>query len=200
MINAVLDLQPSEPPPADRPPRHDGPALGQFVHITRFDRATRLLHIVVMVSFLGLSATGMPLLFSDAGWARLLASLFGGFRGAGLVHRMFGGILLGAVAWHLGNIAYRAMVRHEKGLFWGPTSMVPQPRDFVDLYGNVKWFFGLGPRPRFEHFAYWEKFDYWAVLWHGVDGRRRTRAMVSGCGLAYPARLDVQCRAVRPRC
>jgi cytochrome b subunit of formate dehydrogenase len=165
MTNAVLDLQPSEPPRADRPPRHDDAALGQFVHILRFDRATRRLHIVVMVSFLGLSATGMPLLFSDAGWARLLASLFGGFRGAGLVHRMFGGILLGAVAWHLANIGYRAVVRHEKGLFWGPTSMVPQPKDFVDLYGNVRWFLGLGPRPRFEHFAYWEKFDYWAVLW-----------------------------------
>jgi cytochrome b subunit of formate dehydrogenase len=107
----------------------------------------------------------MPLLFSDATWARLLASLFGGFHGAGIVHRLFGAVLLGAVAWHLGNIGYRAFGRGEKGLFWGPTSMVPQPKDLADLYGNVKWFFGVGPRPRFEHFAYWEKFDYWAVLW-----------------------------------
>lgn len=29
----------------------------------------------------------------------------------------------------------------------------------------MRWFFGLGPRPRFEQFAYWEKFDYMAVLW-----------------------------------
>ncbi|MBW8862205.1 MAG: hypothetical protein JF601_07515 [Acidobacteria bacterium] len=168
MTNAVLDLQqrgaPPQSPPPQSPPQSDV-ALGQFVHILRFDRATRLLHIVVMASFLELSATGMPLLFSDARWARLLASLFGGFHGAGLVHRAFGGVLLGAVAWHLLNIGYRAFVRGEKGLFWGPTSMVPQPRDFVDLYGNLKWFFGVGPRPRFEHFAYWEKFDYWAVLW-----------------------------------
>ena len=22
-----------------------------------------------------------------------------------------------------------------------------------------------GPKPRFDHFTYWEKFDYWAVFW-----------------------------------
>jgi len=134
-------------------------------HVVRFDRATRWLHVVVMVSFLGLSATGMPLLFSSAHWARLLASLFGGFHGAGVVHRVFGAALLGAVSWHLANVAYRAFVRGEKGLFWGPNSMVPRPKDFADFYGQTKWFFSLGPQPRFDHFTYWEKFDYWAVLW-----------------------------------
>jgi hypothetical protein len=24
---------------------------------------------------------------------------------------------------------------------------------------------GLGPKPQFERYAYWEKFDYWAVFW-----------------------------------
>ncbi|HMB78559.1 MAG TPA: hypothetical protein VKI43_00760, partial [Vicinamibacterales bacterium] len=86
------------------------------VHISRFDRPTRLLHIVIMTTFLGLSATGLPLLFSDAPWSRVLAALFGGFHGAGLVHRFFGATLLMAVAWHLANIFYRAFVRGETGL------------------------------------------------------------------------------------
>src|SRR4029450_8933234 len=43
--------------------------------------------------------------------------------------------------------------------------MMPQPKDFADFYGQMKWFFGLGPQPKFERFAYWEKFDYWAVMW-----------------------------------
>jgi hypothetical protein len=30
---------------------------------------------------------------------------------------------------------------------------------------HFRWFFGMGPRPRFDHFTYWEKFDYWAVFW-----------------------------------
>ena len=28
-----------------------------------------------------------------------------------------------------------------------------------------KWFFGIGPRPIFDRWTYWEKFDYWAVFW-----------------------------------
>ena len=140
-------------------------AITPHAHIARFDPATRWLHVVIMTTFLGLSATGMPLLFSEAPWARILARVFGGFHGAGLVHRGFGAALLAAVAWHIGNILYRAFIRGEKGLFWGPTSMVPQPRDLKDLYGQMKWFVGLGPQTKFEHFTYWEKFDYWAVLW-----------------------------------
>ena len=166
MTNAVLETPPREAhglkvtltEPA-------GAAIAEHLHVARFDRAKRWLHVVIMTTFLGLSATGMPLLFSEAPWAKLLARVFGGFHGAGIVHRVFGATLLAAVVWHVGNVLYRAVVRREKGLFWGPTSMVPQPRDFVDLYRQIKWFFGLGPQPRFEHFAYWEKFDYMAVLW-----------------------------------
>jgi cytochrome b subunit of formate dehydrogenase len=142
-----------------------GAAAPVPVHILRFDAKTRWLHVVIMTTFLGLSATGMPLLFSDAGWARFLASVFGGFHGAGLVHRFFGATLLGAVAFHVFDITWRAFVRGERGIFWGPTSMTPQPRDFVQFVQQVKWFLRLGPKPAFEHFAYWEKFDYLAVLW-----------------------------------
>lgn len=135
------------------------------IHIRRFDPAARRLHLVVMTSFLGLAATGLPLLFSDARWGRMLMSLFGGFRGAGIVHRFFGATLVAAVVYHVGNIAWRAFVRREPGLFWGPTSMVPQPYDFVQFWQQLRWFVGAGTRPRFDHFTYWEKFDYWAVLW-----------------------------------
>jgi cytochrome b subunit of formate dehydrogenase len=141
------------------------PRPARPLQIVRFDSKTRLLHVVVMVTFLGLAATGMPLLFSEAPWARVLAMLFGGFHGAGLVHRVFGAALLAGVVFHVADVFWRAFVRGEKGLFWGPDSMVPQPKDFADFYGQMKWFVGLGPQPKFERFAYWEKFDYWAVMW-----------------------------------
>lgn len=36
---------------------------------------------------------------------------------------------------------------------------------------HFRWFFGLGPKPKFDRYAYWEKFDYWAVFWGmGVIG------------------------------
>jgi cytochrome b subunit of formate dehydrogenase len=134
-------------------------------YVSRFDMKSRALHIVTMTSFLGLSATGLPLLFSEATWARGLATVLGGFRSAGIVHRFFGAALLGAVVYHLVNVLWRAFVRSERGIFWGPTSMVPQPRDVRDFVTQMRWFFGAAKRPRFEHFTYWEKFDYWAVLW-----------------------------------
>jgi cytochrome b subunit of formate dehydrogenase len=43
--------------------------------------------------------------------------------------------------------------------------MVPQPRDLKEMGAHFAWFFRRGPRPRFDHFTYWEKFDYWAVFW-----------------------------------
>jgi len=158
MTSATLDIQPLEE-------RAAAVAAAAEIHIRRFDGATRALHVVVMTSFLALAATGMPLLFSDAPWARALARLFGGFYGAGIVHRAFGSVLLLSVVWHLADVGWRSIVRGERGLFWGPDSMVPQPRDFVNLWRQIKWFFEQGPPPKFERFTYWEKFDYWAVLW-----------------------------------
>jgi cytochrome b subunit of formate dehydrogenase len=158
MTPVVLDAPAPPVEPAPRPT----PAP---THVFRFDRKTRILHILTMTTFLGLSATGLPLLFSDAPWARALAWVFFGFKGAGLVHRFMGATLLLVVVFHVADVSWRAFVRGERGLFWGPTSMVPQPKDFRDFFGMVKWFGVGGTPPKIDHFGYWEKFDYWAVLW-----------------------------------
>ena len=46
--------------------------------------------------------------------------------------------------------------------------------DFKDAIEMFKWFFGVGPRPYFDRWTYWEKFDYWAPFWGmtiiGVSG------------------------------
>jgi cytochrome b subunit of formate dehydrogenase len=38
-------------------------------------------------------------------------------------------------------------------------------RDIREFWQSLKWFFGLGPRPEFGRWTYWEKFDYFAVFW-----------------------------------
>ena len=50
-------------------------------------------------------------------------------------------------------------------MLWGPRSLVPQPIDLIQLIQHFRWFVGLGPRPRFDRYSYWEKFDYWSVFW-----------------------------------
>jgi hypothetical protein len=43
--------------------------------------------------------------------------------------------------------------------------MTPQPRDIADIWHMFKYFLYIGPRPKFDRFTYWEKFDYLAVFW-----------------------------------
>jgi cytochrome b subunit of formate dehydrogenase len=140
-------------------PKTEGPAF-----VRRFDAFDRVLHGLLMLSFLGLAATGLPLLFSDAGWARALTRVLGSFEVAGWLHRVAATLLIGVFATHLGRIG-RRLWRSDYGVLWGYRSMVPQPRDVRDFVGHVRWFVGRGPRPRFDRYTYWEKFDYWAVFW-----------------------------------
>jgi cytochrome b subunit of formate dehydrogenase len=134
-----------------------------------------VLHGLMMVSFLGLAATGLPLRFSDAAWARRLSHVLGGFEIAGWLHRVSALLLIGVFAVHLGRLIKRLFIKHDFGVLWGPHSMVPQWRDLTDMIGHLQWFLGAGPRPRFDRFTYWEKFDYWAVFW-GM-------AIIGGSGL-----------------
>ena len=132
----------------------------------RFGRPERVMHAGLMFSFIGCALSGVPLLFPYAGWARVLAGLMGGFEGAALAHRTCA-VLMGTVfVSHLLHLLWRA-IRTDGvlPLLWGPNSLVPQPKDIADIYGHLRFFLGLGPRPQFDRYTYWEKFDYMAVFW-----------------------------------
>ena len=124
----------------------------------------RVLHGMVIVSFLGLALTGLPLKYAETGWGQSLSRLLGGPFVAGYLHRLFAIVTFLYFGLHLGYVA-SLIVKGRRGIFWGPDSMVPQPHDFVQISQHVRYFLGLGPRPRFGRWAYWEKFDYWAVFW-----------------------------------
>ena len=136
-----------------------------MTHYFRFTLGERFLHGFLMLSFLGLVTTGMPLRFSQAGWAIWLSHTMGGFGVMGFFHRTFAVLLSTCFLLHVAHIFYRLWIRKEPGLLWGPYSLTPQPRDILELGQHIRWFFGLGPRPRFGRFTYWEKFDYFAVFW-----------------------------------
>ena len=134
-------------------------------YFLRFTRAQRGLHAVLFTTFLVLAATGLPLRFSSTPWAIRLAQEVGGFGAIIFFHKLCAFVLTLAFLIHFKNVMMRGLVHHEKGIFWGPTSMVANWKDVKDLFGHFRWFVGLGPRPQFERYAYWEKFDYWAVFW-----------------------------------
>ncbi|MFY9852932.1 MAG: hypothetical protein WAK26_03535 [Terracidiphilus sp.] len=134
-------------------------------YFMRFTRAQRYLHAALFTSFLGLAGTGLPLRFSESIWARGLAKGVGGFGAILFFHKFCAIVLTAAFLIHVKDLFTRAVIHHEKGIFWGKTSMVANWKDVKDLFGHLRWFLGLGPKPQFERYAYWEKFDYWAVFW-----------------------------------
>ncbi len=139
---------------------------GAGPYLWRFSPLNRTLHALVIVSFLGLVMTGLPLKFAYAPWAHTLVRVIGGVTTAGIIHRICAVITFGYFLTHVGNLVYRLITSPDrKSIVWGPTSMTPQLKDLQDIIAMFKWFLGRGPRPRFERYSYMEKFDYWAVFW-----------------------------------
>jgi len=151
-----------------------GSAPGRYYR--RFALVDRVMHAVLMLTFVGCALTGVPLIFSDEKWAAALVRLLGGFEAAGLIHRVCAALMILVFASHVIRVLLRAVAGGSLlAVLWGPDSMVPQWKDAQDLWGHFKWFLGRGPRPEFDRWTYWEKFDYWAVFW-GM-------AIIGGSGL-----------------
>jgi len=136
----------------------------------RFRRVHILLHLIVIVSFLGLSLTGLPLKFSDMPWARAMMSFYGGVHYAGLIHRACAILTFYYfLAVLIMSFDYLFVRRGVPGNWlqrlFGPDSLMPNLKDVRDVSGMVRWFFFRGAKPRFERWTYWEKFDFLAVFW-----------------------------------
>ena len=131
----------------------------------RFSATERVMHAFLMLSFTGCALSGLPLVFADKPWAAVVATALGGFQGAAIIHRICAFTLIVVFTAHLLVLLRRALGGQLRQMVWGPDSLVPQPQDAIDLWNNLKWFFGRGPKPTFDRWTYWEKFDYWAVFW-----------------------------------
>jgi cytochrome b subunit of formate dehydrogenase len=139
---------------------------GEKVYL-RFGRIHRRLHILVIISFLGLAITGMTLKFSYIWWAQLISDLLGGFESAGYIHRICAVITFFYFGTH---IIFLFRDKRRKNVTWrqylfNKNSMLPNGSDLKEAWQTLKWFIGLGPRPQYGRYTYWEKFDYFAVFW-----------------------------------
>ncbi len=146
----------------------------------RFAWPWRVAHLLFALSVMSLVLTGMSAFYSQTAWASFIMHLIGGPHMAGIIHRISATIMLGIFFIHLLYVIF-FLIRNRKTFEWfGPTSLVPRLQDLYDIIGMFKWGFGLGPRPAFDRWTYWEKFDYWAVFW-GM-------AVIGGSGsmLAFP--------------
>ena len=146
----------------------------------RFTSFERMLHILVVSSFLTLVITGMPLKFYYTPWAKQMFAVLGGPGSARTLHHLAALVTFLYFGLHLWSLVQNirrkrgTLFNPETGKFefrrvwrgvFGPDSMVPSFQDFRDFAAHVKWFFGKGPKPQWDRWTYWERFDYFAVFW-----------------------------------
>lgn len=145
----------------------DGTPVKQGQYVQRFTKGWRIAHLVLALAVMTLVITGTTVLFADSFWAPTVMILLGGAEIAAIIHRIaavtFGVIFIG----HLVVIFHKIYVvnKGQKFNWFGPDSLVPRWQDLLDFIAMCKWFFGKGPRPIFDRWTYWEKFDYWAPFW-----------------------------------
>lgn len=160
----------------------------EIVYVQRFNAFTRVLHIMMIVSFLTLAVTGMALKFSHQDWAGSIATFFGSFWVLGILHRIGAIMTVAYFGLHF-ILIYQNWRKTDRSLLnflFGKTiGMVPNFNDGKEVVQTLKWFVGKGPMPQYGRWTYWEKFDYFAVFW-GV-------AVIGGTGfcLWFPTMVTV---------
>ena len=148
--------------------------------VRRFSAFDSLMHVIVIISFMLLAMTGLPLLYATEPAAQFLAELLGGQPWMRRIHLVCGAITFGYLFIHLVAVFLRFVNTRDIRLFYGSDSLVPSLQDLRDFSNNLAWFFYQKPYPKLGRWTYWEKFDYWAVFWGvGMIG-------ISGAMLAYP--------------
>jgi cytochrome b subunit of formate dehydrogenase/5-methylcytosine-specific restriction endonuclease McrA len=148
----------------EHPPAPVDPNEQQYV---RFTLLNRCLHATMVVSFLTLATTGMTMKFSYTKWAVLVSRLLGGTEVTGFFHRFAAVLLMGIFCVHIGDLLRRKKSEFGtwKAMLFGPDTMLPTMKDLKEVGQTLKWYFGMGERPRYGRWTYWEKFDYFAVFW-----------------------------------
>ena len=109
--------------------QHGGP--GPYVR--RFTTTQMWLHVSIILSFLLLSVTGLPLKFAAAPWAPGLMKALGGPEVASWLHRFAAIVTFGYFAVHLPMLFRDIVLKRQKGYFWGWRSMTPNLKDLQDL-------------------------------------------------------------------
>jgi cytochrome b subunit of formate dehydrogenase len=136
------------------------------MRVKRFGIMERILHFLMALAFLTLAGTGLPLKYAHSDMATWLVNNVIGFEKAALLHRI-AAFTMGIVFFtHIVKIIYKAFVKKEKGMFSGVNSLVPRWQDFKDFFNHIAYFIGIKKKePAWGRWTYWEKFDYFAVVW-----------------------------------
>jgi cytochrome b subunit of formate dehydrogenase len=147
----------------------------------RMNRRERLQHAVLVICFVSLVVTGLPLVFYDWPVLRTIGFMGGQFWLRSWLHRIFGVGLILVSVYHL---VYVLTTRRGRQMF---LALMPKAKDVTDAFGTLlhnvgimeglyrrgvlKAFLDRHPalrfkeRPLYERYNFIEKFEYLAVFW-----------------------------------
>jgi len=129
----------------------------------RMPRRLRWQHGLVMLSFPTLVYTGFALKYPEAWWAAPLVRWEGNLGLRGLIHRGAAIVLVVALLWHVGSVAWRPRLRASL------RRLVPSLRDVTAVGAMLAYYLGRRPTPPHSGtFSYIEKAEYWAFMWGSV--------------------------------
>ncbi len=129
----------------------------------RFALSQRVEHIILLLSFTTLGATGLPQKYIGAGWAEAMIRFFGGIETTRLIHHFAATVMILGSVYHLGAAAYKVIVRRVA------MTMLPSLRDAQDALQAFLYNFGLAKRPpQMGRYTFEEKVEYWALIWGTV--------------------------------
>jgi len=130
--------------------------------ITRFDIHQIIQHAGLMVSFILLVVTGLPLKFHDSVVSQWWVGVWGGIEATRSIHHFAAWVMVIVCLYHLVYLYYTTIVL--KRSF--PIKMIPSRQDLVQFFQELAYFVGLRKeRAKFDRFNWREKFDYWAIFW-----------------------------------
>ncbi len=147
----------------------NGEPMLQGQYVTRFTKGWMIAHLVLAIAVMTLVITGTTVLFANSFWAPLVMKLLGGAEVAAIIHRIAAVTFASIFFGHL-YVIFRKIYTDNRDYgikfeWFGPNSLLPRFQDGRDMVAMFNWFFEKGPRPVFDRWTYWEKFDYWAPFW-----------------------------------
>lgn len=148
---------------------------GKNEYFIRFNLSLRIEHIVLMVTFIVLSVTGLAQKFYSVPWAEWVILSLGGIEYVRLIHRIFALIFTLGIVYHISYVFYGLFAKHTR-----PT-MLPTVKDLRDVINELRYSFGFVDKPpQFDRYDYRQKFEYWGIIFGSFI------LIVSGIILVFP--------------
>ena len=145
--------------------------------IRRFDRRHIVNHLVMLVCFFGLVATGLPQRYPGEMWAKGIVLLIGGVERVRFFHHLLGTLMALQLVWHAIEAVWVHLVRRNA------MPMIPLLDDVKNFMQQIKFNLGLEKRPpRMDRYTFAEKLEYLALVWGTVV------MVLTGVVLLYPVR------------